>query len=364
MYLGAGWKVAWTNPSKDQIDCYFSKLPDVVIDPRLSKIVEIMGGKMIESENCMAGKHRLLFPRIGPKGIRDKLLQDCMVQRELTAALERTHTLPDYKDIQTVESARKKRLSGGVDPSARKKAQKTIGYDQVDSRIYTTPSETGCNIMKGLCVCVLNGLGEEKQKALQTAKDLGAKIWAGMDPEVTHIIAIKNQGMLFENQEKKHVDIIKPQWLYDCLKTNKLLPLEPKYMWNTSRETEKLFANNFDRFGDSYTVKIDPKRALELLTEDDPQKWDVPWIPSENDPENWGFSSDDDDIDRAKALELLTEDDPKGLRTNSKTHLPSEADHSDDEKFMQMNVVQYPSRVAKEPSGICAICGRMKLTSL
>ncbi|RUS15634.1 hypothetical protein BC937DRAFT_92197 [Endogone sp. FLAS-F59071] len=51
-------------------------------------------------------------------------------------------------------------------------------------------------------------------------------------------------------------DIIKPQWIFDCVENQDVIPLQPKYMLFTTDNTKEMFRKTIDRWGDSYTDEL------------------------------------------------------------------------------------------------------------
>ncbi|GEQ69841.1 hypothetical protein JCM33374_g3516 [Metschnikowia sp. JCM 33374] len=50
-------------------------------------------------------------------------------------------------------------------------------------------------------------------------------------------------------------DIVRPQWIYECVQRRFLVPLEPQFMFHvTSRKLGEAIAHREDEFGDSYTI--------------------------------------------------------------------------------------------------------------
>lgn len=58
-------------------------------------------------------------------------------------------------------------------------------------------------------------------------------------------------------------DIVRPEWVLDCVARQELIPLRPKYMLHTSQRTLRDFEANFNRFGDCYFS--DFKSGKELM---------------------------------------------------------------------------------------------------
>ena len=59
-------------------------------------------------------------------------------------------------------------------------------------------------------------------------------------------------------------NIILPTWVRDCVKESRLIPLNPKYMLFTTKETESEFRLIMDEYEDSYTELLSTS-ALEQV---------------------------------------------------------------------------------------------------
>lgn len=51
-------------------------------------------------------------------------------------------------------------------------------------------------------------------------------------------------------------NIVLPTWVRDCVKQSRLIPLNPKYMLFTTKETESEFRLIMDEYEDSYTEPL------------------------------------------------------------------------------------------------------------
>lgn len=60
-------------------------------------------------------------------------------------------------------------------------------------------------------------------------------------------------------------NIVLPTWVRDCVKELRLIPLNPKYMLFTTKETEKEFRLIMDEYEDSYTEQLSSSALQEVL---------------------------------------------------------------------------------------------------
>lgn len=61
-------------------------------------------------------------------------------------------------------------------------------------------------------------------------------------------------------------NIVLPTWVRDCVKELRLIPLNPKYMLFTTKETEKEFRLIMDEYEDSYTEPLSTGALQEVCT--------------------------------------------------------------------------------------------------
>nr|CAG8456310.1 14201_t:CDS:10 [Entrophospora candida] len=65
--------------------------------------------------------------------------------------------------------------------------------------------------------------------------------------------------------EREKYDIIKPQWVLDCIDVMEVIPLGPKYMLFTTQETAQEFLTRMDESGDSYTDPVNSETLKEIF---------------------------------------------------------------------------------------------------
>lgn len=62
-------------------------------------------------------------------------------------------------------------------------------------------------------------------------------------------------------------DVIRAQYILDCIQLQDILPLEPKYMFVTLDATRKEFLKHMDEYGDHYTKFIDEDSMKEVCNQ-------------------------------------------------------------------------------------------------
>ena len=68
----------------------------------------------------------------------------------------------------------------------------------------------------------------------------------------THVIASKKDLITRNILKKYDVNIIKPEWILDCVKSNILLEYLPRYMIHCVEWLKKSIKEKYDEFGDPY----------------------------------------------------------------------------------------------------------------
>lgn len=58
---------------------------------------------------------------------------------------------------------------------------------------------------------------------------------------------------------------IKPKYVFNCIRTKKILPLSPLYLTCLPNNNADYYKNNFDKFCDSYTSYLDLLELDEIL---------------------------------------------------------------------------------------------------
>ena len=69
--------------------------------------------------------------------------------------------------------------------------------------------------------------------------------------------------------QKKLYNIVKVDWLLQCIEDNKLIKFTPNVMLATTNNLLNEFKLNYDRYGDSYTKKLNENELSKLLNEMD-----------------------------------------------------------------------------------------------
>lgn len=86
-------------------------------------------------------------------------------------------------------------------------------------------------------------------------------------PSTQYIVAdaIDFKLRAYQTQKGKEYTFVKPNYVINCIKANKILSLTPLYLTVLPEGNSKYYLDNFDRFGDSYTTFLDVRELDEIL---------------------------------------------------------------------------------------------------
>ena len=78
-------------------------------------------------------------------------------------------------------------------------------------------------------------------------------------PSTQYIVtdAIDFKLRAYQTQKGRRYTFIRPNYIMNCVKANKILRLSPLYLTVLPEGNSKYYMDNFDRFGDSYTDYLD-----------------------------------------------------------------------------------------------------------
>ncbi|WEW60983.1 DNA ligase (ATP) [Emydomyces testavorans] len=241
--------------------------PDVWIRPDESVVLCVKASSVTPSDQFRLGL-TVRFPRF--KRLRmDKDWQSALSIQEfmgLKASAEREQREKEFK----IDNSRKKRPK-----RATKKPLTVAGYDEVKKAGYVGPSG---HVFEGMNFFVMtDALETEKKSKLeleQLIKANGGRIYqTNTAAPNTICIADRRTVKVASVQKAAKENIIRPSWLFDCIKQNEvdtglpdlLIPLEPRHMYFTTKDQEREIAGNVDRYSDSYARDITTEEFKELL---------------------------------------------------------------------------------------------------
>ncbi|KAG0364633.1 DNA ligase (ATP) [Gamsiella multidivaricata] len=262
--LGPHWKVYKhykENPWVEMIDNAKMR-PDVIIDPEKSIVVEVKAAEIVSNTDSYAAEYTLRFPRF--LHVReDKDWTSCMTMSEV-------HRM--FREYKGKLSTRQNDMKlGSSNPTKTKK--KLIGPRKT-TQAHFLRSMVGdmsavkmeTDLFKGQVFWIVRGDEEQSKPELEIMiKRFGGKQTQSDQMENTVIVAGLHGPDLIGLKKKGHRNILLPTWIRDCVREQRLIPLNPKYMMFATKETERQFRMIMDQYEDSYTEPLTLDGLQEIL---------------------------------------------------------------------------------------------------
>ncbi|XP_072899285.1 DNA ligase 4-like [Hemitrygon akajei] len=256
--LANHWKPYHKKDPPENILCGTEK-PEVYIEPCNSVVLQVKAAEIVNSDAYKTGC-TLRFPRI--EKIRDdKHWYECMTLHDLSQLHKKASgkLASKHVDLNDDEPEKKKR-------KVLTKAKKLIGIaEQFKAQDLTNISKVS-NIFENVEFCVLNGLDHYPKADLEKGiAECGGLVVQNPGPDTYCIIVgtvnIRVKNLVTANEH----DIVKAEWLVDCLQKKHFVPWQPQYMIHMSPSTEEHFAQEYDSYGDSYYADVDKIQLQEVF---------------------------------------------------------------------------------------------------
>ena len=237
--------------------------PDKWIDPKDSIIVQVKAVEIVPTDKYKTG-YTLRFPRL-EKFRDDKPWHQCMKLSELNELKDKNdgkltsgkhYDLDDYDEDGNLidkeddgEPAVKKKKRN-VNLNNVKKATVDNRFRGIDA---STVNQIG-DIFKNKEFCVINGTDKyDKNQLEKKIAELGGLLVQNPDQQTTFcLIASKTIHKVKLYINKGFYDIVNADWLIRCIESKKYLKWKPTDMIHAKPETEKMFSQSYDQYGDSY----------------------------------------------------------------------------------------------------------------
>ncbi|KAJ5893525.1 Nucleic acid-binding OB-fold [Penicillium taxi] len=241
--------------------------PDVWIRPSDSVVVCVKAASVCGSDQFRMGL-TLRFPRF-KRLRRDKNWKNALSVQEfmdLKSNLEQEQREKEF----SVESSRTKRIK-----KTEKKPMNIAGYDGNQNVQYSGPSGHIFEHLNFFIMTESNVDGKKSKGELeQLVKANGGKIYqTNTAAPDTICIAERKTVKVASVQKRGDANIVKPSWLFDCIKQNEkdvglpdfLLPFEPRHMLFITEGGDAEIVINADRFTDSYARDTNVDELRETL---------------------------------------------------------------------------------------------------
>ncbi|CAH2352145.1 DNA ligase 4 [[Candida] railenensis] len=250
------WHDYKTEPPPPDKVLFGSRKPDQWIYPEDSLVIEIKA-RSIDSEllgTYAVGNtlHNLYCRRLR----LDKSYEECVTLQEYK----------EMKELNSMDAAKAQEVIKGnkqlgVKPS---KENRLLG-DAIAIKNVKVVS----TLFKGLKFIILSGKVDSKTgdrisdtDIIKVVKKHGGIICTNVEPQsvvdrkiicVSEVLTVKSKQML-----KIGIDLISPEWIFQCIRYNSILPIEPSLIFRSSSdklvETSK---RRLDEYGDSYILHVD-----------------------------------------------------------------------------------------------------------
>ncbi|ORY59047.1 DNA ligase [Pseudomassariella vexata] len=231
--------------------------PDVWIRPSESVVISVKAASAGSSEQFARGI-TLRFPRF--KGLRlDKSWDSALDYREFLNLKKHADEMNKSKAME-METRRR--------PTKRTKKEIVIAGQEAAPAEFDGPRS---KVFEGLELCVLTeSTAPKKTKSqLETLIKQNGGIISQQPIPRSHmrLIGEKKVVKVASMIKAGDVDVLKPNWVLDCIAQNFLLPEEPRHLFHVSDALKEWAAENVDEFGDSYARDLDVSELRNLLAD-------------------------------------------------------------------------------------------------
>ncbi|PRP74389.1 DNA ligase 4-like [Planoprotostelium fungivorum] len=232
--------------------------PDLWIQPKDSKILQVKGAQIIPSDKYRTGV-TLRFPRV--MNIRmDKMWSECTTTTEIEELTKEFGGRFGKRKASETETKEKTKKVKTV--SVRKAKSVLSSLRGIDANNVEVTSR----LFDGWEFCVMNGEGDVTKQELETIVVQNGGTVVQYPNTHTRIILAGKKSLKVQNLiDGGSVDVVNQTWLTDVSSQGSLIPLQPKYMLYTTPQTKINFLKEIDRFGDSFTTAATTKSLNEAF---------------------------------------------------------------------------------------------------
>ncbi|EGZ28366.1 hypothetical protein PHYSODRAFT_284249 [Phytophthora sojae] len=304
-----GWK-----PQKSDLR------PDVWIDPRHSKILEVYGFELSFTTLYSTGL-TIRFPRC--KAIRnDKEWYQCINLQDLNAARGSLST-KRASEVALGQKTATGRVKKRQTISSRRPSGVLQGYSRADLE----GIEQERNVFEGKEFCVLPGKYEAppsdvvpaipsgivednaKQLSKQTVEKLlhafGGTIVQNPIESTDYVVAAGDAGFKVVNLKKQGLfNIVHIRWIFTCVAVARLISLKAgDFVYATDSQRE-LLAKEYDHYGDHFTEHIGPADLRRIIRElSSAYMSENRLAAGERHPQPWQVQMKDLEMEEAEAMD-------------------------------------------------------------
>ncbi|KAK2560071.1 DNA ligase 4 [Acropora cervicornis] len=226
----------------------YKEKPDVWIEPTKSKIVQVKAAEIIASDKFKTGV-TLRFPRV--EAIRkEKMWYECLSLTELEklkSMAEGKLTYQHTNSEHSHEPARKRRKGVTRNERVTSVAEHFKPAD-------LSSVEQVSQLFEGKEFCIVTGpASHPKAKLEKKVAENGGSFTQNPSAETYCVIAERINVRVKNIISQKKFDVVQASWLIQCLEKRQLSPWQPSDMLYSSPATADKFAEEYDRYGDSFT---------------------------------------------------------------------------------------------------------------
>ncbi|KAI8578405.1 hypothetical protein K450DRAFT_247763 [Umbelopsis ramanniana AG] len=244
-----------------------SESPDMIIDYHNSIVVEVKAAEICYANTYGSG-YSLRFPRFA-RFRPDKSWKDCMTYQDVVTMkreggqmnLSMSSRRPLSQD--TFLNQKKKRLAI-KDINRKRKGTSLIptqiGTDSSGIKIHTS-------LFEGMTFYVVSGDDSHNKAELEKVIKSHGGSYEQTAKNANYVIAgsnINGVRIMALIQSQEH-DIILPTWIMDCVKSQDIVPITPKYTVFLTKATKDKMSESIDPWGDSYTEQVNEQSLREIF---------------------------------------------------------------------------------------------------
>ena len=271
------------NPPKgiELADTGIKDVPNVWIEPKYSRVLEVLAAQITPSEKYRAG-YTLRFPRV--KRVRlDKVAEQVTTVDELLEMVSHYESRAARTKLAAVREPKpKKAAKVGLFATHALTGLALSKLDEHPEKEHLLKVHT--NIFKGREFCIINGDMSFRKDFLETlVRNQGGTLVQAPTSKTFVAIAGKVSVKVKLVETKATTNIVWVKWLMACLQKQKLIPLEPRFMIYTDPSTVESFRNEIDEYGDTYERLTDDSALLDVFAH-----MNVPWLPRRPAPQPKG----------------------------------------------------------------------------
>lgn len=262
--LNSYWKIydKKNPPSNIILASGYKEKPDVWIEPENSAILQVKAAEITQSDRFKTGCS-LRFPRV--EKIRyDKSWKQCLtftelenLRKEKSGRLANRHCISKQNDEEYNISPKKQKI--------------TMTSSKPTVAPYFQPADISqikmkSKIFEGIEFCIINGPSSYPKHSLEKmVAECGGNLTQNPGLNTFCVVADKITLKVKNILTTKKYDVVKANWLLKCIFKTNLISWTPSDMWYSCTSTLEKFAEDFDKYNDSYTNNVTENSLREIF---------------------------------------------------------------------------------------------------